>query len=835
MGLLSWNLEEGNVNCTELEATIRLDLTHPMPVLSVSDGVEALLGFKAEDLLSSAVDLRKCFHAQDFQAVEALFDAQDSPLSGACYLRVRNAAGRIQPVWVNFSKSANPEGIPVLELHLQHAHSLNHWQDVWTALSDTPDLLNLLDDFVYCKDRSHIITWANRKFLRSFPELEKLADGVLGLTEYDLFSELYADASYHAEDELFAGLRVADEMRETAFGESQQYRAAFRQIPIRNALGVVIGILCISPDLTAQRRAEEALRVTEESLRGDIDRYKDAARQLELLAHYDALTGLPNRILLADRIQQSMARSHRSDKWMALAYIDLDGFKDVNDKHGREAGDELLKALAIRMQSVLRRGDTIARLGGDEFVAVLHDLVNESASVPTLARLLNVVSQPILIGSDLIEVSASIGVTYFPQAEDLDADQLMRQADHAMYRAKLLGRNRFHIFDSQQDREVKSHQETLERIRKALAANEFMMYYQPKVNMTQGKVVGVEALIRWQHPERGLLPAGAFLPAIENHPLAEALGAWVIDSVLTQMELWLDVGLQIAVSINMSARQLRQHDFLEHLAKHLAAHPRVDPSLVELEIQATSLPQDSDRLLELQNGCRALGVTFALHNFGAGSATFNYLKTSAASIFKIDQGFVRDILDDLKERSILEGILGLAAAFSRQSLAEGVESGEHGLAVLRMGCELAQGFGIAYPMSATELPVWIAQWRPDPRWADIATEKRRVHPLVQAESEHLAWIAGLEAFFKGEIQSLPQLGRHQCKLGNWLDAETLAGRGSLPEFQAIVALHWRIHALATGALKLKAQNRATDALSHIAEMSSLLTKMFVHLKVLKPL
>jgi hypothetical protein len=280
---------------------------------------------------------------------------------------------------------------------------------------------------------------------------------------------------------------------------------------------------------------------------------------------------------------------------------------------------------------------------------------------------------------------------------------------------------------------------------------------------------------------------------------------------------------------------MRQPDFVEILAKLLAAHPRVDPSNVELEIQATSAPQDADRLLELQNGCRALGVTLALDNFGAGSAILNYLKNSAASLFKIDQGFVRDILDDRKEYSILEGILGLAAAFSRQSLAEGVESGEHGLAVLRMGCELAQGFGIAYPMSAAELPIWIAQWRPDPRWADVAAERHPVHPLLQAESEHLAWIAALESFFKGETQSLPQLGRHQCKLGGWLDAETVAGRGSLPEFQAIVALHWRIHALATGAVKLKAQNRSADALNHIPEMSSLLTKMFEHLKVLKPI
>jgi len=192
-------------------------------------------------------------------------------------------------------------------------------------------------------------------------------------------------------------------------------------------------------------------------------------------------------------------------------------------------------------------------------------------------------------------------------------------------------------------------------------------------------------------------------------------------------------------------------------------------------------------------------------------------------------------LFNTKERSILEGVLGLAAAFSRQSLVEGVESAEHGLAVLRMGCELAQGYGIAYPMPAAELAQWVAEWRPDPRWAQVALEGKEVHPLLRAESEHLAWMVSLENFLKGDCPTAPQLGRHQCKLGTWLDAENVAGRGSQPEFQAIVALHWRIHALATGVLKLKAQSRAEEALNRIGEMAGLLDRMFEHLRALKPI
>lgn len=931
------------MSCIGFEVTIRMALTKQLPVLSVSDGIEDLLGFKVDDFLSSSVSLRGQIHAHDAEGLEELFCAQNPSSSGSRNLRFRDLAGRICPMQVTFTRSTDAEGEAVLELHLQDARSLSPTMDPRSALGVSIGLMNTLDDFIYFKDRHHVIRWANEKFVQAFTDRPKFGVGLQGVTDYDLFPEAYADANYDAEEKIFAGGPTEDAIRETVLGEKQQYRAGFRQFSVRDAFDAVVGVACVSPDLTHQLAAEEALRASEQTLRQsqriagigsyvldmpagtwtssevldelfgidkqyertlagwnalihsedrnriaavfslggiaegsgfeqeyrilrkadraerwvrgqankefdaagqlkrirgtvqDITKLKEAARELEFLAHYDALTGLPNRMLLVDRVQQSMVQLHRRTKRMALAYLDLDGFKTVNEKHGREAGDELLKALASRMHQVLRRGDTIARLGGDEFVVLVHDLVNEAASVPTLARLLNAASEPILIGNSLIKVSASIGVAFYPQQEELDADQLMRQADHSMYQAKLLGRNRYCMFDAVQDSAVRGQQEALERIRKGLNAQEFVMYYQPKVNMSQGKVVGVEALIRWQHPEKGLLPAGAFLPLIENHPLAEVLGTWVIGSVLAQMEVWVDSGLDIPVSINVGGRQLRQPDFVASLGKLLAQHARVDPAKVELEIQGSSAPQYADTMEKLQEGCRALGVTIALHRFGYGSSTLNDLKNSAASIFKIDQGFVRDILDDPKERSILEGVLGLAAAFSRQSLVEGVESAEHGLAVLRMGCELAQGYGIAYPMPAAELAQWVAEWRPDPRWAQVALEGKEVHPLLRAESEHLAWMVSLENFLKGDCPTAPQLGRHQCKLGTWLDAENVAGRGSQPEFQAIVALHWRIHALATGVLKLKAQSRAEEALNRIGEMAGLLDRMFEHLRALKPI
>ncbi len=235
----------------------------------------------------------------------------------------------------------------------------------------------------------------------------------------------------------------------------------------------------------------------------DITPIKEHEQYLEHIAHYDVLTGLPNRVLLADRLQQTMAQTQRRERLLAVAYIDLDGFKTINDSYGHDAGDQLLMIVASNMKQTLREGDTLARLGGDEFVAVLLDLENMAASVPMLSRLMAAAAEPVDFDELRLQVSASIGVTFFPQGEDVDADQLLRQADQAMYQAKLAGKNNYYIFDTDKDRLTRGLHESVERIRRALFDGELVLYYQPKVNMRLGTVIGVEALIRWQHPDRG--------------------------------------------------------------------------------------------------------------------------------------------------------------------------------------------------------------------------------------------------------------------------------------------------------------------------------------------
>jgi diguanylate cyclase (GGDEF)-like protein/PAS domain S-box-containing protein len=545
----------------------------------------------------------------------------------------------------------------------------------------------------------------------------------------------------------------------------------------------------------------------------DITALKTHQQQLEHIAHYDALTNLPNRVLLADRLQQAMAQSQRRGKQLAVAYLDLDGFKAINDHYGHDIGDELLITVAQRMNSALRDGDTLARIGGDEFVAVLADLDRPENTELVLSRLLLAAADPVTAGQAVLRISASIGVTIFPH-DGSSPDQLIRHADQAMYLAKQAGKNRYHLFDVEKDKAVKTQREKLEYIRHAIDRNEFVLHYQPKVNMKTGEVIGAEALIRWQHPERGLLLPAAFLPMVEDDQLGVEIGEWVLDTALSQLDVWRALGLNIPVSINIAARHLQQANFVSHLRLRLAAHAEVDPRLLELEVLETSALEDMAGVSAIMRTCREIGVRFALDDFGTGYSSLTYLKRLPADVLKIDQSFIHDMLDDPDDLAIVEGVLGLAQAFRRQVIAEGVESVAHGELLLPLGCDHAQGFGIARPMPAAEFPAWVTTWRPDPAWTCWRDRgiNRNTLPLLFAEVEHRAWVKSIERCLQGEREMPPQLDAHHCRFGAWHDHDGLARFGNLPGFQAIDPLHQRIHALAAELLALFQQGRQAEAL-----------------------
>jgi diguanylate cyclase (GGDEF)-like protein/PAS domain S-box-containing protein len=1064
------------MNHPMLEAKLRLGLTDRLPVLAVSDGIETLLGFKADEFLLAKVSLKDRIHPHDSDIAAVLFSPEIASQPGQFNIRLRHADGRIRCIKATCAKAAAPGGEVILDLLLQDAKSLRQTQLGEPTMALFKAMMENTGDFIFFKDRNHVFTSANDPVVPTADPRQHWPD-LVGLTDYDLLPEEYADYYYRLEKEVFAGKPVASEVQAAPSRDGKGGWLDNRKYPIRDGNGEIVGLFGIARDVTDRRRVEEALRESEASLRdaqmtaglgayvldvqagtwtssdimdrlfgidkeykrtvdgwmalihpddramvaaclaaaahgpaellyqeyrivrpsdqtvrwihsicrpefdaqgrllkrfgtvqditesklaqaalreskellqrfiehapaalamfdremrymaasgrwlenvslagreiigrrhdevhrvperwkeahrrglagetvraeedryeradgsarwlrwevrpwrtgdggfggiimfseditqqkqaeerlrlaasvfthsregivitdldgnildvndtftritgyardevlgrnprllssglhgrefyaemwrtiketgqwsgeiwnrhksgeiyaemltinalfnenGDTSQYvalfsdisalKEHEQKLEHVAHYDILTGLPNRALLADRLHQAMAQSRRREESLAVAFLDLDGFKAVNDRNGHEVGDQLLTTLAARLKQALRNGDTLARLGGDEFVVVLQDMGDIDQRAHVLNRLLEAVGEPAILGDLVLQVTASLGVTFYPQARDVDADLLLRQADHAMYQAKLAGGNCFHVFDAGNDSIVRGHHEDVAMIRKALAAREFVLYFQPMVNMRTGMVVGAEALIRWQLPERGLMPPAAFLPIIEDDPLAVELGEWVIDSALTQMETWLQAGLDIPVSVNVSAMQLQQANFPDRLRALLAAHPSIEPSCLELEVVETSALQDMAQASQTIKACSEIGVTFALDDFGTGYSSLTYLKRLPSRILKIDQSFVRGILDDAEDLTIIEGVLLLALAFRRMVIAEGVESVEHGMTLLQMGCELAQGYCIARPMPAGDLPGWVSSWRPDLRWSTAYRER----------------------------------------------------------------------------------------------------------------
>ena len=466
-------------------------------------------------------------------------------------------------------------------------------------------------------------------------------------------------------------------------------------------------------DITAVNDADGAVQ-NYVVLFSDITQMKDYQRQLERAAHYDALTGLPNRVLLADRLRDGMILCLQRNVSLAVLYLDLDSFKQINDLHGHDIGDQLLLILSQRMKDVLREGDTLSRIGGDEFVAVLNGLEHEIDCFPIIERLLNVAAQPFLLADMDLTITVSIGVTFYPR-DNGEADLLMRHADQAMYQAKQQGKNQYAIFDIVQGEATIRLQELVANLRKAIARDELVLHFQPKVNLRTKTLIGVEALIRWQHPELGLLPPSEFLPPIAEHPVSIAIGEWVIEHALEQIEIWSCYGLDMPVSVNIGAYQLLSGAFKLRLTELLAKHPDVSPGHLELEILETSALQDLDQVSTLMFDCVNLGVGFALDDFGTGYSSLTYLKRLPAAVIKIDQSFVRGMLEDPNDFAIVVGVVGLAKAFYRQVIAEGVETAEHGESLLQLGCTLAQGYGIAKPMSARDFLDWAKAWNENNR------------------------------------------------------------------------------------------------------------------------
>lgn len=446
------------------------------------------------------------------------------------------------------------------------------------------------------------------------------------------------------------------------------------------------------------------------SIRFDVSEKRTLMQTLQCRAERDDLTGLPNRFLLSERLEQAIAAVQRYHGTLAVGMLDLDGFKLINDRYGHATGDRLLVAVADRLKQIMRGEDTLARLGGDEFVLVLRVQDTEELE-SAMRRILSALSSAYIIDGIGIHISASIGVTLYPNDNE-DAETLLRHADQAMYKAKQRGRDCFHLFDVSLDKKAKTAFETMIRVSEALHNGELCLYYQPKINLNSGAVIGFEALLRWQHPQEGLIPPLDFLPLVEQTDLIVEIGEWVIDQALNQIGRWAALGHTWSVSVNIAALHFQRADFTETLKSLLACHPNVAPQMLDIEIVESVVLENIQHVSKRLIACQDLGVTFSLDDFGAGYSSLSYLKQLPTQSIKIDQSFIRHILDDKDSLVLTKAIIGLAKSFNREVIAEGVETVEQGVLLMRLGCDVAQGYGIAKPMPVEQVSRWVAQFVP---------------------------------------------------------------------------------------------------------------------------
>ena len=390
-----------------------------------------------------------------------------------------------------------------------------------------------------------------------------------------------------------------------------------------------------------------------------------------------------------------------------------------------------------------------------------------------------------------------------------------------MYQAKDGGKNRFHIFDADFDRKVKASRHKQRRLQQALEADEFVLFYQPKVNIVSGDLIGLEALIRWQHPEEGILPPADFLSCILGTGLDVAVGEWVIESALAEMVRWQQMGQEFSVSVNVSAAHLLRGGFVQHLRTVLSRYPTIKPSSLELEILETDALSDMDRASQTLMACRELGLRLALDDFGTGYSSLTYLRRLPVDILKIDKSFVIDMLDDPNDLDIVEGVIQLSHAFNRTVIAEGVETLEHGVLLAQLGCQLCQGYGIARPMPVAAIADWLRTWQEQHALMAFSQSNLSIHDfaLQAAIHSHLKWIGRLEAFLTHPGQnSPPEIHADQCRLGRWYAGGGAMRYGGLPEFKAIATVHEQVHALGSELLVLANAGEAQRALERLPEL-----------------
>ncbi len=541
---------------------------------------------------------------------------------------------------------------------------------------------------IYTRDKSGMVTAWNQACERMF-----------GWTEGEVIGKPLPTVPIGKEDESEEFRRQILERDRTIQTEVQRRRKdgvlidlIVTMSALRNEAGDIEGYLAIAADITERKAAE---------------------KRVEFLAHHDVLTALPNRLLVQDRFRQAAAYADREAKKVALVFFDLDHFKSINDSLGHSVGDALLVEIASRLKNTVRSIDTISRQGGDEFLIVLSNLPDADIIPAILSKYRNRLQEPFYIDENELPISMSIGVALYPD-DGLDFDTLLKKADMAMYRAKDAGRNTYRFFDEQMNVEAMDQLRVRSGLRRALERGEFVLHYEPQISLATGQILGAEALIRWRHPEQGLVHPAKFIHIAEESGLIVPIGEWVLKEACRQGMAWKGQGLaNITIAVNLSVMQFRRGD-LEKTVIHALEESGMDPNLLELELTESVLIQDVENVLNSMQELKALGVKLSIDDFGTGYSSLSYLKRLHVDKLKIDKSFVRDLVGDVDDRAIVNAIIQIARSLNLKTLAEGAENAEVCSVLKSMGCEECQGYYFSKPLAAADFMAYCLERQADP-------------------------------------------------------------------------------------------------------------------------
>jgi len=673
LGTLLANLEGMVYRC-------RLDESWTMEF--VSEGCLSLTGYKEEDILfNSRVSYEDITHPDDREYIRTtIMAAVKQNRRFDLEYRIVRADGKVRWVW---ERGTN----------ISHAHKS------WDVLE------GFIQDITERKEADEALREAERRYRSIF---ENAIEGIYQSTPTNGYlavnPALARMYGYDSPRELISTLR---DIEHQVYVDPQR-RVEFMRLMEQH--GVVTSfesriyrrngeIIWISENARAVYNTAGKLLFFEGTVEAITERKLHEA-EIQFQATHDALTGLPNRTLMYDRMQQAILHSQRYGNLTAIAFLDLDQFKFINDSLGHQVGDELLKITAQRLTACLRESDTVARQGGDEFVLLLTSQPNEESITQTMQRVLHEVAQPWKANDLDFQITCSIGVTLCPN-DGRDAETLLKNADSAMYKAKELGRNNFQYFAAEMNTSVTDRLELLNRLRQAIPNDEFVLHYQPKLNLTNGKIIGVEALIRWETPT-GRVSPGSFIPLAEETGLIIPIGEWVLRTACRQNRDWQKAGYPpIPISVNISPRQLARGDVVD-LVSRILQETELDARYLELEITESVMATDGDKSFAMLTELRALGVKISLDDFGTGYSSLSYLKRFPVDTLKIDQSFVRDIATSQDSAAIVKAIISLGHNLNLNVLAEGIETAEQSRFLQQNGCDEGQGYLMSRPVPYRE-------------------------------------------------------------------------------------------------------------------------------------